>query len=118
MKLFKDLKYVGTGSSLNIYGNTIWHCTSFVTRLSTGNMEFIVQQPHYHEGTFMGYTGLDMYVLTEDELVNDFKIVKEDGSLENIQHSKDNKELQKKIQDIDNYLKEITDEEFRNLLED
>lgn len=118
MKLFKDLKYVGTDSSLNIYGNTIWHCTSFVTRLSTGNMEFIVQQPHYHEETSMGYTGLDMYVLTEDELVNNFKIVKKDGSLENIQHSKDNKGLQKKIQNIEKHFENMSKEEIKNLLED
>ncbi|NCI19741.1 hypothetical protein EJM73_08895 [Clostridium botulinum] len=109
MELFEDLKYVGSGS-LNVYENKIWHCTSFVTRLSTRDMEFIVQQPHYHEDIFMGYTGLEVYVLTEDELVNNFKIVKEDGRLENIQHSKDNKELQKKIQDINKY--------FKNLLED
>ncbi|EQC1535514.1 hypothetical protein ACY1J9_001345 [Clostridium botulinum] len=115
MKLFKDLKYVGTDSSLNIYGDTIWHCTSFVTRLSTGNMEFIVQQPHYHKDIFMGYTGLGVYVLTENELVNNFKIVKEDGSLESIQHSKDNKELQKKKQDIDKYFENMTNEEFRSL---
>ncbi|EQB4340876.1 hypothetical protein ACYJ2U_001596 [Clostridium botulinum] len=117
MKLFKNLKYIGTGR-LSVYGNTIWHCTSFVTRLSTGDMEFIVQQPHYHEDIFIGYTGLDMYVLTEDELVNNFKIVKEDGSLENIQHSKDNKELQKKIQDTHKHFENMTKEEIESLLED
>lgn len=116
MKLFEDLKYVGKDKKMKIYGGKPWHCTSFVTEFSTREMKFCIQQPHYHEDIFMGYTGLSIYVLTEDELVRNFKIVKEDGSLENILHSKDDNELQKKLKKIDSCFDNMNDDEFKNII--
>ncbi|HCL4479959.1 TPA: hypothetical protein N2D99_002026 [Clostridium botulinum] len=116
MKLFKDLKYVGTDGKLNLYGSRPWHCTSFVTRFKTGEMEFCVQQPHYHENIFMGYTGLNIYVLTEDELVENFKIINEDGTLDDIIHSRDNIKLQEMLNKTRDCFQNMSDEEFKKLL--
>lgn len=113
MKLFQNLKYVGEDEKLKFYGNMPWHCTSFVTEYSTGEMKYCVQQPHYHEGIFMGYTNLSIYVLNEDELVENFKIMKEDGTLENIKHSRDNKELQQELKKIDNFFESMSAEELK-----
>lgn len=112
MKLFQDLEYAGVDGELNLYENIPWHCTSFVTEFSTNEKKFCVQQPYYHNGVFMGYAGLDIYLFTEDELIENFKIIKEDGSLEDIKHSKDNEKLQQMIKEIDN----MTDEEFEKLI--
>lgn len=115
MKLFDDLKYVGNDNKLSFYGNKPWHCTSFAKEFSTGEMKFCVQQPYYHDGIFMGYTNMDIYVLTEDELVANFKVIKEDGTLEDIIHSKNDTELQKYIKEDEDYIKNMSDEEFIKL---
>lgn len=84
---FKDLKYIGDDKTLNFYGKgTIWHCTNFSTNLLTGEMEFILQQPQIYNGEFMGYTGLDAYTMTREQVIENFKRVREDGSLENIEN--------------------------------
>lgn len=41
MELYQNLKYVGKNTRLNFYGNTPWHCTNFVTELSTGEMKIL-----------------------------------------------------------------------------
>lgn len=81
---------------------------------STGEMAYILQQPHYYEGEVLGYSGLNAYVFTEDELVENFKIIKEDGSLEDIKRSKDNKKLQDMLNKMKERIENMTDEELKN----
>ena len=38
MKLFDDLKYVGIDGKLSLYGDSPWHCTSYVTEFSTNEI--------------------------------------------------------------------------------
>lgn len=72
--------------------------------------------PHYHDGIFREYTNLNIYLLTEDELVENFKIIKDNGTLEDIRHSGDNKKLQQNIKEIQDYFKNISNEELEKLL--
>ena len=117
MKLFDDLRFIGTNERLSMFGNSVWHCTSSAIKFGTSERLFIVQRPHMHKGEQIGYTGFDQVVLTEDELVTNFSKVKEDGSLEPLVHSRDNKELQEELKKIDDYFENMSDEELLNILD-
>lgn len=84
MRLYDNLKYIGNDPKFLNLNKPIWHCTCFVKRLDSIQMEYIVQPPYYHDGSFIGYTNADAYVVTEEELLKNFKILKQDGNLENI----------------------------------
>lgn len=64
----------------------------------------------------MGYTSLTIFALTEDELVDNFKKVSENGSLEAIVHSRDNIELQKQIAKITDHFSKMSDDDFNLLI--
>lgn len=113
MKLYNDLKYIGENNLLKVYGD-IWHCTCCVTDYKTGEMKFVVQPPHYHDGIFMGYTNLSAILLSEKDLEKDFKIMNENGTLSNITHDEEKEERDKK--EIDEYFDNMSDEEFKKLI--
>lgn len=112
MNLFENLKYVGNGI-LSIY-DTYWHCTNYVTNYKTGEMQYILQPPYKHDGIFLGYNNMDAYVLTEDELIENFKIVSDNGDLKDIEYNESC--IQEELDKFENDLISITDEQFKSLL--
>jgi len=109
MKLFDDLKYIGNNTSLSFF-DEVWHCTCFVTRASTEKMELVIQQPHIQDGIIMGYTNLDAYVISEEELYRDFRLVLEDGTLQDMTPTEEEK------REDEERLKKIT-EHFDKIIE-
>lgn len=115
MQLYEDLKYVGRNRKLSISGDTPWHCTNILRRANSEKIEFAIQQPLYYKGVFLGYSNLDVYVFTEDEVIKDFKLIKENGNLEAIVPRKDNKQLEENKKELMNMLGNMTDKEFNSI---
>ncbi|MNL91222.1 hypothetical protein D3C81_09520 [compost metagenome] len=109
MKLYEDLIYVGTNEKILMHGDGYWHCTCFLSNLSDDKMFYAIQQPLYVDGKVYGYTNLNAYVISEEELTRDFKIVKNIGMLIDIENRSSWRTL--KDTELDELIKKIEAEE-------
>jgi parvulin-like peptidyl-prolyl isomerase len=114
MKLFEPLKYVGNNSYIK-FGGDIYYCTSFARTLDDKHM-YVMNLPLHFEGEEIGYDSLNTLVITEQELIDNFKIVNEDNSLSDIEFDYEKRAKDKK--EIEEFFDNMSDKEFENLLKE
>jgi hypothetical protein len=112
MKLYEDLKYIGNGK-LKYYGNNPWHCTNMAREYSTDEMKYCIRQPQIFNGKVIGYDDLNTIILTEKELIENFKIIKGNGVLEDIKFNNNNEYLSK----VNKYFSNMSKEDFKKLID-
>lgn len=81
-KEFKELRYVGEG---NIWEEgQVFHVTDVVSRINSRDKLYVVKPFVYVNQFAKGYFKEETYVVSREELIQDFKLVMEDGGLKDI----------------------------------
>lgn len=118
MKCIKDLHLYDTNlkcvaEDKDLSSETIWNITLIVHDYNDENNSKLIIQPLVDDGIYIGYTGMDAKMISQEDLVRDFKRINEDGSLSDLEliDSRHDSLLKQCIEEIDKIFEEKEGEE-------